>query len=61
MEQMLNGREDLKNILSYVDFIIFCNVINEFYELNHNIEKEGITFPISLGSRDLKPIKKYSL
>ena len=51
MEQMYNGREDLKNILSYVDFTILCNVIKQFPELNLNIAKEGITSYLSLGSR----------
>ena len=30
MEQMYNGREDLNNILSSVDFTKFCIVVMEF-------------------------------
>ena len=41
---MYNGRENLVNILSYVDFAKLCNVIQIFFELNHNFVKEGIIF-----------------
>ena len=39
MEQMYNGREELINITSYVDFEKLCYVINNFPELNHNFVK----------------------
>ena len=54
VEQMYNQREYLKNILSCIDFNRLCNVIKQFPELNHNIAKEGISFPFLLGSRSFK-------
>ena len=46
MGQMYNGREDLKNILRYVDFTRICNFKKEYPKLNHNILKEGITLTL---------------
>ena len=43
-EQMYNGREDEKNILSYVHFERLCNFIKIFTEFNKDFVKEGITF-----------------
>ena len=43
-EQMYIGREDQKNILSYVDFTRLCYVISQFTRLSFGILKEGITF-----------------
>ena len=51
---MYNGREGLKSILSYVDFTILCNPIKKFSEFIHIFVKEGITFPLLLGSRSIK-------
>ena len=56
---MYNRRDNLKNILSYVDFTKLCNVIKQSTELNHNIVKEGIIFPVSLGSRAIKRRKYF--
>ena len=43
-EQMYNGREDEKNILSYVHFERLFNFIKIFTEFNKDFVKEGITF-----------------
>ena len=48
------GREDQKESLSYVEFNRICNVISLFSELNLDILKEGITFPISYVSISCK-------
>ena len=47
MEKIYNGRYELKNILSYVDFTWLCNVIKEFPELNNVFVKEGIRLTCS--------------
>ena len=54
MEQMYNAREEMMNILSYVDFSKLCNVMKVFTELNQNILKEGITFSFLSSSRDVE-------
>ena len=59
MKQMNNGREELMNIFSYVDFANLCNVIKHFPELNLNFVKEGITFPLSYSLRAIKWKNNY--
>ena len=39
LEQMYTEREEVMNILSYVDFAKLCRVINFFPELNQTLEK----------------------
>ena len=46
VEQMYNEREEIINILSYVDFSKLCNIIKFFPESNQKFAKEVITFPI---------------
>ena len=36
MEQIYDIREDLRNILSYVNSLRFCYLIKKFTYLNHN-------------------------
>ena len=48
MAHMYNGREDLKNMLSHVDFTRLCNAMQKLSEFNLNIVKGGINFPLSL-------------
>ena len=54
---MYIGREYQKYILSYLDFTRLCNVISRFPELNIDILKEGISFPLLYVSRYCKQIK----
>ena len=51
---MYNRRDNLKNILRYVDFNRLWNIIKQFTELNLNIVKEVINFNLSVGSRKMK-------
>ena len=59
MEQIYNVREELMNILSYVDFEKMCNIIKNSPGLNHNFVKEDITFPLLYSSRAIKWRKQY--
>ena len=50
-EHMYIGREDEKNILSYVDFTRLRNVMSRFPELSIDILTNGISFPLSSSTR----------
>ena len=43
---MYIGREEEKNMLSYVDFTILCNVISRFTELFIDILINGMACPL---------------
>ena len=43
---MCIGREDDKNISSYVDFSILCNFVLRFPELSTEFSKNGIIFTL---------------
>ena len=51
MEQMYNSREEMMNILSYVDFANLCHVITLFPESNKNVVKEDINLTLYRSSR----------
>ena len=55
---MYIGREDEKNILSYLDLTILRNVISQFPKLSINILKDVINFSISYSARAFKWRKK---
>ena len=59
MEQMYNTREELIDILIYVDFVKLCNEIKYFPELNQICVEESITFSILYISISIKRQKKY--
>ena len=50
MESMFIKIEESKNIIGYVDYSKFCHVIRSFPDLNQNIGKEDITFPLPSSS-----------
>ena len=50
-------RQEEKNILSYVDFVRLCNVINQYPCSSINILTNGIAFPISYSSRAFKQVE----
>ena len=58
---MYIGREDEKNILSYLDLTILRNVISQFPKLSINIFKDVINFSISYSARAFKWRKMFSL
>ena len=51
---MYIGREEEKNMLSYVDFTILCNIISRFPDFYIDSLINGINFPISSSKRDFK-------
>ena len=53
MEPMYVARQKGGGILSYVDFSNICDLIKYFPELNQNIGKEDINFPLLLSSREI--------
>ena len=59
MEQMYNRREELMNILSYVDFSKLCHFIDDFPLFNHNDVKEGVTLSPSYSPRAIKRRTKH--
>ena len=52
MEAMLIAREEIKIIISYVDYSKTCRVIRIFTNWNQTSGKEDITFPLSSIQRE---------
>ena len=57
--QIYIGREYQKDILSCVGSAKIFNVIRKFPELDIDILKEGIIYPLSYNSRSFKWIKRF--
>ena len=48
---MYTVRDEEKNILSYVDFLRLCNLINELLDMDIGFFTGCITFPLSYSKR----------
>ena len=53
-ENMYIGRENYKNVLSYVDFTRICNDMSQFSELTIDILINGITFSLQYSAITFK-------
>ena len=60
-EHMCIGREEENNILSYVDFLRLCNVINQFPGLSIDILKICVNFLSCIAQETVNGEKMFSL
>ena len=59
MEPMYNAREEIMNILDYINFSKLFHAIKYFPELNNFWGNEDITFPLSPSPRAIEWQKQY--